>query len=216
MQYHQVMLNRLLTSSPTGTPHFPPVLVDWDIRYPPHRTARVAGQAISTQHLSQLVTFPGVANLRVISDLLSEDWVIAAHNPTGVTVEDVFTAICTSLHAPLTQVEWECMSPMQRARIEEVFYARCQASRDFDRTRHGGVRRMDCLLHTTVFAGLSSLVFRNNRWEVVLTLSRDFSSRGRVRGHPEAHRVAGPLPLTAPPATSICRLLQRLRYKVRS
>ena len=182
MQYHQVQLNHLLTPSPTGTARFPIVPVDWDIRYPPHRAARVAGQAVSAQHLSQLATLPGIANLRVISDLLSEDWAITAHNPTGVTIEDVLTAIYTGLHTRLTQVEWECMSPMQRTRIEEVFYARCEASRDFDRTRYGGIGRMDCLLHTTAFAGLASLVYRNNRWEVVLTLSRDFS--GRARSHP--------------------------------
>jgi len=212
MQYHQVQLNHLLASSPTGTAHFPPVPVDWDVRYPPHRAARVAGQVVSAQHRSQPATLPGIANLRVISDLLSEDWVVTAHNPTGVTIEDVLAAIYTGLHAPLTQFEWECMSPMQRTRVEEVFYTRCGASRDFDRTRYGGIRRVDCLLHTTVFAGLSSLVYRNNRWEVVLTLSRDFSARGRARSHPEPHWVADRAdPLTAPPQPLICRLLRHLR-----
>ncbi|KAF8548971.1 hypothetical protein OG21DRAFT_653613 [Imleria badia] len=181
MQYHGLRLNPLLASSPIGTTHFPPVPIEWDIRHAPNRAALVAGQVVSAHHRAQPATFPGVETLRVVSDLLAGNWVIMAHNPTGVTVEDVLTAIYTGLHAPLTQLEWECVSPMQRNRIEEVFYARCEASRDFDRTRHGGVRRMDCLLHTTVFAGLSSLVFRNNRWEVVMTLSRDFSAPGRVR-----------------------------------
>lgn len=186
MQYHRVGLNSLLISPPAGPAYFPPVPIDWDVRYAPHRAARVAGQVISAHHRTQLAASPGVATLRVVSDLLAQNWVITAHNPTGVTVKDVLTAIYTGLHAPLTQFEWECMSTTQRDRIEEVFYARCEASRDFDRTRYGGVRRMDCLLHTTLFAGLSSLVYRNNRWEVVMTLSRDFAAHGRARSHPEA------------------------------
>ena len=176
MQYHRVVLNSLLTSSSTGTA-FHPVHLDWDIRRAPYR-ARVAGRVVSAHDLAQPATFPSVPAIRIISDLLAEDWVITAHNSTGVTIEDILTAIYATLRAPLTQPEWECMSSMQRTRIEEVFYARCEASRDFDRTRYGGVRRMDCLLHTTVFAGLSSLMDRNSRWEVVLTLSRDFAARG--------------------------------------
>ncbi|KAI9567433.1 hypothetical protein HD554DRAFT_2006358, partial [Boletus coccyginus] len=129
--------------------------VDWDVRHAPHRTARVAGQVIEVHDLTQLVTFPSIASLHVISDLLSENWVIAAYNPTGVTIEDVLVAIYEGLRAPLTPFEWECISLMQRPRIEDVFYARCEASRNFDRTRYGGVRRVDCLPHTTVFAGLS-------------------------------------------------------------
>lgn len=183
MQYHQVGLSPLVTLSPTGTAYFRPVLVDWDIRRAPRHAARIAGQAISAHQLTQLITHPGVTSLRIISDLLSEDWVITAYNPTGVTIEDVLTAIHRGLHAPLTQLEWECTSPVQRARIEAMFYARCEASRDFEHTRGGGVRRMDCLLHTTMFAGLSSLMIRNNRWEVVLTLSRDFNAHGRARRH---------------------------------
>ncbi|KAH0826591.1 hypothetical protein J3R83DRAFT_4949 [Lanmaoa asiatica] len=185
MQYHRVGLNPLITSPPTGTAYFRPVLIDWDVRRAPRHAARVAGQVISAHDLTQLATLPGVPTLRVISDLLLEEWVIAAYNPTGVTVEDVLAAIHRTLHVPLTQLEWECMSPMQRARTEATFYARCEASRDFERTRYGGVRRMDYLLHTTVFAGLSSLMFRNSRWEVILTLSRDFSAHGRARNHLE-------------------------------
>jgi hypothetical protein len=189
MQHQQVGLNPLLTSSPAGTTYFRPVPVAWDVRHVPRSAARVAGQLVSAHHLTQLATLPSVATLHIISDLLSEDWVIAAANPTGVTIEDVLTAIYTGLHARLALSEWECMSLTQRARIETVFYARCEASRDFDRARYGGVGRMDCLLHTTVFAGLSSLAYRNNRWEVVLTLSRDFGARGRARSYREAHRA---------------------------
>jgi len=185
---YQSGLNPLLTSSPTGTAYFRPVPVDWDIRHAPYRTARVAGQGISVHELTQLATLPSITSLHVISDLLSENWVIAAYNPTGVTIEDVLEAIYKGLHAPLTPFEWECISLMQRPRIEDVFYARCEASRDFDRTRYGGVRRKDCLLHTTMFAGLSSLMYRNNRWEVVLTLSRDFGAHGRARSYPEGQR----------------------------
>ncbi|KAN0084247.1 hypothetical protein V8E55_007751 [Tylopilus felleus] len=187
MQYHRVVLNSLFIPSHTGSAHVHPPPLEWDLRRAPHHAARVAGHPSTSQHLTQPATHHSVATLRVVSDLLAGDWVITAHNPNGVTVEDVLAAIYSALHAPLTQHEWECIPPTQRTRIEDVFYARCAASRDFDRTRHGGVLRIDCLLHTTVFAGLSSLMYRNSRWEVVLTLSRDFS--GRARSHPEAQRT---------------------------
>ncbi|KIJ11186.1 hypothetical protein PAXINDRAFT_15911 [Paxillus involutus ATCC 200175] len=178
MQHHDYQINLLLASPSTGDRH-PLTPLQWDIRRPPRRAAHVSGGAISNSHLSQPAIFPAVTSLRIISDLLSENWVVAAYNPTGVTVEDILTVIHEQFHAPLTIPEWECMSQRERTRTEEVFYARCGASRNFERTRNGGVRRMDCLLNTTTFAGLSSLVFRNNRWEVVLTLSRDFSARHR-------------------------------------
>lgn len=172
MQPQPMMINSLLVASPTGTTRFHRAPVDWDIRYIPLHCARVAGHIASAHHLTQLATQPGTPTIRVISDLLSEDWVITAHNPNGVTVEDVLSAIHRGLQVPLTQHEWEYMSSTNRDRIVATFYERCEASRDFDRTRHGGVRRIDCLLHTTVFAGLSSLMLRGNQWEVVLTLCR--------------------------------------------
>ncbi|KIK98934.1 hypothetical protein PAXRUDRAFT_619465 [Paxillus rubicundulus Ve08.2h10] len=178
MQHHNYLINPLLASPSTGNWHSLAFL-QWDIRRPPRRAARVSGGAISNSHLSQPGIAPAVTSLRIISDLLYESWVLAAHNPTGVTVEDILTVIHEQFHAPLTIPEWECMSQRERTRTEEVFYARCSASRNFGRTRNGGVRRVDCLLNTTTFAGLSSLVFRNNRWEIVLTLSRDFSARHR-------------------------------------
>ena len=183
MQSQRVRIIPLLASSPTGITRFRPVRIDWDVRHAPHHAARVDGQVITSYHLTQLAIHPDVTTLRVISDLLLGDWVITAHNPSGVTVEDVLVAIHRGLHVPLTQPQWDCMAPANRELIEATFYARCGASRDFDRTRYGGVRRIDCLLHTTVFAGLSSLILRNNRWEAVLTLSRDFSARGRTQSH---------------------------------
>ncbi|KIJ61576.1 hypothetical protein HYDPIDRAFT_56699, partial [Hydnomerulius pinastri MD-312] len=127
----------------------------WDVRYAPCRSARVSGEAISPSQLAQTVTIPAVTSLHVTSDLLSPHWVIAAYNPTGVTVDDILSAIHAELYAPLTILEWDYMSLKQRARIESVFYARCQASHNFERTRNGGVRRMDYLINTTTFAGLS-------------------------------------------------------------
>ncbi|KAF9225868.1 hypothetical protein BS17DRAFT_777790 [Gyrodon lividus] len=179
MEYHHSRLNPLLTSIPAGDRYFSPIRLQWDIRRVPRHGASVSGEAISRIQLSQLAAVPAVTSLHITSGLLSEHWVVAAYNPTGVTVEDVLTVIHAELHAPLTIPEWECMSLRQRTRTEAVFYARCEASRSFERARNGGVRRMDCLLNTTTFAGLTSLVFRNNRWEVVLTLSRDFSARHR-------------------------------------
>ncbi|KAH7886908.1 hypothetical protein F5I97DRAFT_1075207 [Phlebopus sp. FC_14] len=177
MPHHNVKLNPLLASAVSGDRYYSPVLIQWDVRFLPRRSARVAGEPITPHQLSQMATIPPVSRLRVISGLLSDNWPITVYNPEGVTVEDVLGAIHEALYAPLTISEWELMSPRKRARIEEIFYARCRASRDFERTRQGGVRRADCMITSTTFAGLSSLTLRHNRWEVVMTLSRDFSAR---------------------------------------
>ena len=87
MQYHGVVLNPRLASSPTGTAYFSPVCFDLDIRRASHRT-HVADRVVSAHNLARPATLPSsVPAICIISDLLAEDWVITAHNSTDVAIE---------------------------------------------------------------------------------------------------------------------------------
>ncbi|KAG0691555.1 hypothetical protein DFH29DRAFT_977772 [Suillus ampliporus] len=174
---HSVKLNPLLTCPPNGDRYYAPVPLQWDVRYHPAYSAQVADVPLLSSHLSQFATNPPLPKLHLVCDLLSPEWDIVARNPTGVTVQDVLEAIHGTLHRLLQMHEWEGMSLKQRCRIEEIHRARCSASKNPERTRLAGVRRADCLLSTTMFAGLTSLVKRREQWQVVLTLSRHFKSR---------------------------------------
>ncbi|KAG1753572.1 uncharacterized protein EDB91DRAFT_1098710 [Suillus paluster] len=174
---HGVKLNPLITCPPAGERYYVPVPLQWDVRYHPARSAHIADMPLLPSHLSQFATNPPLPKLHLVCDLLSPEWVIVARNPTGVTVQDVLEAIYETLHRLLQMHEWESMSLKQRCRIEDVHRARCRASSNPERTRLVGVSRTDCLLSTTMFAGLTSLVRRREQWQVVLTLSRHFRPR---------------------------------------
>ncbi|KAG6334970.1 hypothetical protein ID866_4126 [Astraeus odoratus] len=148
--------------------------LQWDIRYSPRYHAFVFGEHISSSQLLELAVYPPTESLRIVSDLLSPSWSITVSNPAGVILWDVLVAIYDTLHVPLTRPEWDGMAIKKRNRIEEAFRARCRASRDPEHTYSDGIHRIDCLLSTTKFAGLSSPMRRHDQLVVVLTLSRRF------------------------------------------
>jgi hypothetical protein len=174
---HGVKLNPLFSGSPSGERYHTQVPIEWDVRYHPTRSAEIANIPLLSSHLSQFATNPPIPKLHLVCDLLFPEWEIVARNPTGVTVQNVLEAIYETLHQLLQVREWEGMSLKQRSRIKDLHRARCRASLDPERVRLAGVRRADCLLSTTMFAGLTSLVRRREQWQVVLTLSRDFRPR---------------------------------------
>ncbi|KAG2041236.1 hypothetical protein BDR03DRAFT_42788 [Suillus americanus] len=174
---HGVKLNSLFTGSPSGEHNHAQVPIEWDVRYHPTRSAEIANTPLLSSHLSQFATNPPIPKLHLVCDLLFPQWEIVARNPTGVTVQNVLEAIYETLHQLVRVHEWEGMSLKQRGRIEDIHRARCRASLDPEHARSAGVRRADCLLSTTMFAGLTSLVRRREQWQVVLTLSRDFRPR---------------------------------------
>ncbi|KAG3230020.1 hypothetical protein P692DRAFT_20827192 [Suillus brevipes Sb2] len=174
---HGVKLNPLFTGSPSGERYHAQVPIEWDVRYHPTHSAAIADMPLLSSHLSQFATNPPIPKLHLVCDLLFPEWEIVARNPTGVTVRDVLEAIYETLRQLLRIYEWEGMSLKQRSRIEDTHRARCRVSSDPEHSRLAGVRRADCLLSTTMFAGLTSLVRRREQWQVVLTLSRDFRPR---------------------------------------
>lgn len=177
MSYARVTLNSILACNQAGGHGEAPL--KWDVRYAPHRSVLLFDTAISPSELFKPAVYPPVTSLHIVSGLVSPAWPITVTNPSGVTVWDVLAAIHATLQAPINHSEWDALSAKQRARIQQIFYDRCYASRDFKRERSNGVRRIDCLLTATTFAGLSSLTFCGGRFEVVLTLSRDFGGGRR-------------------------------------
>jgi hypothetical protein len=171
---HTVKLNPIFTSTPVGERFYSPVQLQWDVRYAPEYSAQLPRGMPLFPCFSQFATTPPLPKLHLMCDLLFPEWEIIAHNPAGVTVKDVVEAIYSTLHERLVMPEWERLSFKQRGFIEDVHNMRCAISSNPERTRLAGVRRADYLLHTTMFAGLTSLVKRGQEWQVVLTLSRDF------------------------------------------
>jgi hypothetical protein len=86
-------------------------------------------------------------------------------------VRDVLEAIHNVTRVPLTVAEWDGLSQKQQERIKRVFDLRWRAAVVPEKERKGGVRRLDCLLQCTRFAGLS--MSYDNDFECILTLSRN-------------------------------------------
>jgi len=149
----------------------------WDLRDPPSTAAQLVPSTLKHKvitgfrHLqSQHATTPPVTALDISCDVLPYRWQIRARNKRGVTVRDVLDAIHNVTQAPLTIEEWERLSIKQQQRIERVFDVRWRDSAIPETERKSGVRRMDCLLQCTRFAGLS--MSYDNDFRCILTLSR--------------------------------------------
>ncbi|KAI5981587.1 hypothetical protein EDD15DRAFT_2138044, partial [Pisolithus albus] len=115
---------------------------------------------------------PPVKSLYIVSSVVLPTWTITVTNPSGVTVQDVLVSIHVTWQKPIIRPEWDNLSAQQRTSTQQTFYDRCYASKDYNRAYSSGVRRIDCLLSTTIFSGLSSPMFRDGRVEVALTLAR--------------------------------------------
>jgi len=86
-------------------------------------------------------------------------------------VRDVLEAIHNIARTPLTVAEWDGLSQKQQERIKREFDVRWRGASSPEKERKGGVRRVDHLLKSTRFAGLS--MSYDNDFECILTLSRN-------------------------------------------
>ncbi|KAG5642359.1 hypothetical protein DXG03_002956 [Asterophora parasitica] len=124
--------------------------------HPAHR--RVHSDDSSDSQLHDYDTY----TLHHPDDTDTDKWAMEAHNPHGVTVLDVLTALYTGLQTPLTHDEWDALSAKQQKRVSAAFDARWRlagsepgAEEVGEEVRGRGVVRADCLLHHTLFAGLT-------------------------------------------------------------
>jgi len=83
----------------------------------------------------------------------------------------VLEAIHQVARAPLTVQEWEALSFKQQERVKRVFDVRWRGAVSPEKERKAGVRRVDCLLQCTRFAGLS--MSYDNIFECNLVLARN-------------------------------------------
>lgn len=86
-------------------------------------------------------------------------------------VRDVLDAIYDTLHVPLTNMEWEGLSDKQQARVKRAFEVRWREAAHPEHERRSGIRRVDCLLGCTAFAGLSMSL--DSDFDCVLSLGRN-------------------------------------------
>ena len=146
----------------------------WDLRDPPSTAARAVHSLSSQYHGpgGEFATNPPISALRVVCDILPYPWWrIKARNDGGVTVRDVFDAIYNTLHVPLTNTEWDGLSEKQKLRVQRAFEVRWSAAAQPQRERKQGLRRVDCLLGSTTFAGLS--MSDDSDFDCVLSLGRN-------------------------------------------
>ncbi|PPQ70395.1 hypothetical protein CVT24_013133 [Panaeolus cyanescens] len=144
------------TANPTLSRHTTGIV--WDLRESPDSARRLANldESLTAKDLSQFATSPPCILLHITSDLFHGNRPIEARRLQGVTIGDVVSAIHDALHQPVRRDEWDNLSEPQRKRISDVFDQRCRMSFDREETYARGILRIDCLQHTTWFAGLSN------------------------------------------------------------
>ncbi|KAL0959887.1 hypothetical protein HGRIS_011555 [Hohenbuehelia grisea] len=158
---YNLSLNEFLRYSQHDLPGGHRCRVLWDLRRRPSSSARsilASAHLLSASELSQYATTPPVTTLHIICDLPPEDWPIVARNENGVTVGDVLDAIHGVFMVQLRRPEWDRLPVAKQRTIANMFDERWRTASDPPTTQARGVRRVDCILRHTVFAGLTMAV----------------------------------------------------------
>ncbi|KAG1829218.1 hypothetical protein F4604DRAFT_1073906 [Suillus subluteus] len=83
-------------------------------------------------------------------------WDIDVERDEGIRVQDVFEAIYAAFDIPLTPHERSLVTPFDRAGCEEAFRLRCNLAPALPiAQQRQGWKRVDALLHETIFCGLT-------------------------------------------------------------
>ena len=158
----------------------------WDVRYPPTYASHDRYR-LSSSMLNQPATNPPVPVFRIVCGLLPHrSWsveVVPRHGRV-VTVGDVLDALYSGLRHRVSGSEWAEASRSHQARVAEAFYSRARTTSYMysrgkgekerayyeEKEKSAGVRRVDWLVRSTVFVGLTPSVERAYTW--TLTLKR--------------------------------------------
>ncbi|KAH8824531.1 hypothetical protein DL96DRAFT_211506 [Flagelloscypha sp. PMI_526] len=150
-----ILFNRLLIPSiQPGRERFPCPIV-WDVREDPLDSARpVLGRYLTPATLLDKVTEPALPSLSIRCDELPS-WSCVVRNPRGITIKDLLSTIHGSLKQNISKGTFQAeFSKAAQRRIEEVHFARCQASTSPLAAQYQGLLWMDCLMNTTLFSGI--------------------------------------------------------------
>lgn len=182
MTITKIELNELLNFVYPTAPKANSCPLLWDLRNHPStsaevnsRTQKYISKSDSRTPHSQFATSPPVTALRITCDIFPYRWRITARNKQGVTVRDVLEAIYDIGQVPLNHLEWDGLSYKQKERVKLAYDLRWRSAAFPEGQRKEGVRRIDCLLHYTRFAGLSMSFDRD--FGCILTLSRNLTYR---------------------------------------
>ncbi len=167
---HAVKLHQALStpfaSLQTSTVH---PEITWDMRFSPqHSLLRATYTSLPDHVLRAHATSPPVAFFRITCGLFgSNTWNVDIRNSRGVTVRDVLAELYKSLRNRVEWAEWDSRSHSQQAYMADAFHKRTRLSADSTRERLKGVRRIDWLLHNTVFVGLQRSYEDPYTWSLV-------------------------------------------------
>ncbi|KZP17080.1 hypothetical protein FIBSPDRAFT_35555 [Athelia psychrophila] len=138
--------------------------VTWDLRTPPAALAfRDVRREIMASDLMRFACEPPVPAMRLLHPRLPWYIDVAASNPTGVTLWDLFAAMWTALRLPIAQRDFwnEEMRGKERDKIASAWRERCGND---EGERASGVKRVDYLRRDVIFEGL--VKGRNGNWEM--------------------------------------------------
>jgi len=116
------------------------------------------------------------------------EWDIDVKRDKGIRVRDVFEAIYAAFDVPLTPHEKNLIPHHRRAVYEEAFRLRCKLAPGLpiDEQRQGW-KRVDMLLHETLFRGLTQ---PKSGGDWVLNLSGAMSTAIANRGYPTSDQIS--------------------------
>lgn len=131
--------------------------INWDIRTSPgHARNASDGHHLPSALRRAFATRPALPAIRITCGLFpSSEWAIVVQNPSGVTVDDVLTTLFQTMRKRISSKEWARLGERQRAMVADAFHRRTRASSDPNYEHGQGVRRIDWLLSSTQFVGLT-------------------------------------------------------------
>ncbi|EGN93998.1 hypothetical protein SERLA73DRAFT_145072 [Serpula lacrymans var. lacrymans S7.3] len=92
----------------------------------------------------------------VIQCPFKTDWEVYVSRTDGIRCRDVFDAIYASFNTVLTPLERQSIPLKDRKSYEEACKLRCKATHGLTAVEEAqGLKRVDVLLHNTVFQGLT-------------------------------------------------------------
>ena len=140
--------------------------VVWDIREPSDNArGATTGRRISSRVRQQFATNPPCADFRIACGIFpSKSWYIEIHKRSGVTVGDVLDGLYSGLRHRISKTEWTYMAHTTQSRVAEAFYDRQRRSKDPRYEHQAGLRRIDYMLRSSSFVGLSPSPEYPNTW----------------------------------------------------